>query len=316
MKFKKTLIIGINESKLTADYWSLIGNLTQTRIMLSKDSPEISNHIKTADCLLVNFGVKVDKEMIDNAPNLKYIGALATAYNKIDSAYAASKGIAVCNIPDYSTEAVAEFAFAVILEYIRDLERAKKQAREGNYSESTFFHVYEIKGKKFGIVGLGSIGRRVAEIALGFGADVRYWSRTRKPEYEAKGIKYQEAEKLLTECDFISLNLAHTKETEHFLDNKRISKIKKGAVVINLAPMELVDISALANRLEKGDIIFILDHSDELSPEQAKQLAKYKNCIIYPPIAYTTKEATLKKQDVFVGNIENFLRGIQKNKVN
>jgi len=309
-------MLGFEKSNLEQEYWNRINNITEELSILPKDSSDILNHLSTADCLLVKLGAIVNKETMDNAPNLKYIGMFGTGYGRIDTQYATSKGITVCNIAGYSTEGVAEFAFAIILEYIRDLERGKKQAREGNYSESTFFNVSEIKDKKFGVIGLGKIGGRIAEIALNFGADVRYWSRTRKKEYEMKGIKYQEIEDILAECDFLSLNLMLNKETEGFLSGEKIQKIKSNAIVINLAPMELVDIDALANRLEKGDITFILDHSDEMTQEQLNKLKKHENCIIYPPIAYTTKEATLEKQKMFVNNLENFLKGKPTNKVN
>ena len=316
MKFKKILMIGFNKDDLAQEYWGRIKNITGELVMLPKDSSDILTHLSATDCLLVKLGATIDKETMDNAPNLKYIGMFGTGYGRIDTEYAASKGIIACNIAGYSNEAVAEFAFAIILEHIRALERGKKQAREGNYSESSFFNVYEIKSKKFGVIGLGKIGSRIAEIALGFGADVRYWSRARKEEYEAKGIKHQDIDSVLKESDFLSLNLTQNKETENFLNEERIQKIKLGAVVINLAPMELVDIDSLANRLGKNDIIFILDHSDEMTPEQLNRLKKYKNCIIYPPIAYTTKEATFEKQKMFVANLENFLKGSTTNKVN
>lgn len=316
MKFKKILVIEIKENYLKPEHWGRIDKLIEKRVMLLKDSPEILKELETTDCLLVDLIVPVDKDRIDRAPNLKYIGTYSTGYGRVDDQYAAKKGVTVCNIPGYSTEAVAEFAFAAILEHIRDLERAKKQAREGNYSESSFFHVYEIKSKKFGVIGLGRIGGRIAEIALGFGADVRCWSRTRKKEFENKGVKYQEVEKLIAECDFLSLNLALNKDTKGFLNDKRIQKIKPGAILINLAPNELIDLNALEKRLGKGDMTFILDHTDELAPEQAKKLSKYKNCIMYPPIAYTTKEATVEKQEIFVRNIENFLKGTPINKIN
>lgn len=317
MKFKKILTIGISESSLDTNYWKKIDNLTEKRISLPGDSSEIKKQIADADCLLVNpFVFKVEKQLIDVAPKLKYIGVLATAYGKVDYEYAATKNITVCNIPGYSTEAVAEFVFGAILESLRGLGRAKKQAEKGNYSESTFFNTSEIKGKKFGIVGLGRIGSRVAELALAFRADVRYWSRNRKKEFEVKGIKYQKVEKLLSESDFISLHLAFNKETETFINKDRISMIKSGTLFLNLAPNELVDLDALEKRLAKGDMVYIMDHSDELTPEQAKQLSKYKNCIIYPPIGYTTKEATVEKQEIFVGNLEDFLKGTSKNKVN
>ena len=92
--------------------------------------------------------------------------------------------------------------------------------------------------------------------------------------------------------------------------------IKPGVTVINTAPMELVDIPALEKRLKKDDITFILDHSDELDPAVTKRLLKFDNCILYPPVAYTTKEATKLKQDIFVSNLENFLNGKPTNKVN
>lgn len=317
MKFNKILTIGISETGLNSDYWKKLDNLAEKRISLAKDSLEIKTQLKDTDCLLVNpFAFKVDKEIIDMAPKLKYIGVLSTAYGKIDYEYAATKKITVCNIPGYSTEAVAELAFGAILDHIRDLERAKTQARKGDYSETTFFNTSEIKGKNFGIIGLGRIGSRVAELALAFGSNVFYWSRNRNKEFENKGIKYHDIDKLLAECDFISLHLAFNKETELFLNENRIVKIKSGAVLLNLAPNELIEYNALEKRLVNNSIVYIIDHTDELTPAQSKQLSQYKNCIMYPPIGYTTKEATANKQEIFIENIKSFLKGSPINKVN
>ncbi|MBI3036385.1 hypothetical protein HYY73_01325 [Candidatus Woesearchaeota archaeon] len=316
MKFKHALMVGYGDGDFKPEEWELIDRLCAKRTLLPKDSLEIPRHLQNTDCLLVKLGAAVGKETIELAPNLKYIGMLGTGVGRIDRAYAASKGIAVCNIAGYSTEGVAEFVFAVLLEHVREVERAKKQAREGNYSESSFTGT-ELKGKPFGIIGLGRIGKRVAEMALkGFGADVRYWSRTRKPGTEQIGARYQEIETLLRECDFLSLHLEFNKQTAGFLNIDRINSIKAGAVFVNLAPMELVDINALVKRLVKGDITFILDHSDELTEEQAKLLSSYKNCIMYPPVAYTTKEATEAKRKMFIDNLANFLSGKPTNKVN
>ncbi len=314
-KFKKILTIGINKFALDSAYWQRIEALTEKIVNCDKDSPEIKDELADTDCLLTGFGIVVNKEVIDSAPNLKYIGVLATAYGKVDVDYARSKRISVCNIPGYATEAVAEFVFAIILGHIRETERGKKQAKEGNYSEAGFSAI-EIKNKIFGILGLGRIGSRVAEIALGFGADVRYWNIDRRKEFEEKGIKYENADNLIPECDFLSLHFAQVKDTENFLNKERIQKIKKGAVVINTAPMELVEVDALAARLSEGDITFILDHSDEMSQENINKLSKFKNCIIYPPIAYITKEARIAKQEIFVGNIESFLKGLPMSQVN
>jgi len=317
MKFKKILTIGLSESSLSADYWKKIDALASKRISLAKEDSNIKTQLKDTDCLLVNpFAFKVEKEHIDAAHGLKYIGVISTAYGKVDYNYAATKNIAVCNIPGYSTEAVAELAFGVVLEHIRELERAKRQVKAGDYSESTFFNTSEIMSKKFGILGLGKIGSRVAELAKAFGADVYYWSKNRKKEQEDKGIKYVEVEKLLSMCDFISLHLAFTNDTRSFINDARIKKIKHGAMLLNLAPNELVDFEALDKRLSNGDIWYIADHTDEMTPEQIKLLSKHKNCILYPPIGYTTKEATIAKQEIFVSNIEGFIKGNPINKVN
>ncbi len=315
MKFKKILTVGIGEASLDPEFWKKVDSFAEKRVSLPKDSTEIKKHLVDTDCLLTGFGITADKETIDSAQHLKYVGVLATAYGKVDVDYAKKKNIVVCNIPGYSTEAVSEFTIAAILDIIRDLERGRKKATDGDYSGSGFSSI-EIKNKVFGILGLGNIGSRVAEIALGFGADVRYWSKSRKKELEAKGIKYEDADTLISKSDFLSLNFAQTKDTENFLNEKRIHNLKKGAVVVNTAPMELVDISALDKRLGNNDITFILDHSDETKQEDLKKLSNHKNCIIYPPIAYSTKEARIAKQEIFVSNIENFLKGSPKNIAN
>ena len=132
MKFKKILTLGIAEPKLDSKYWKFMDSFAEKRISLPKDSTEIKKHLSDTDCLLINpFVFKVDKEIIDTAPNLKYIGVLATGHGAVDSTYATTKNIVVCNIPGYSTESVAELAFAAILEYIRDIEHAKNIAGGG-----------------------------------------------------------------------------------------------------------------------------------------------------------------------------------------
>lgn len=304
MKFQKALLINISESALDKEYWELFDELIGKRVSVSKDSPDILKELPDADCIFTGFGVLITKEMIDVASNLKYIGAYSTAYGRIDIGAAAARDIPVTNLAGYSTESVAEFTIAILLEHIRDLETGKVRARKGEYSEEGI-NAREIRGSVFGVIGLGHIGNRVAELAHGFGAQVKYWSHHKKDV----SYVFEEIDTLLAECDFLSLHLAEMPETDGFLDAYRIEKIKKGAVVINTAPMELVDISALENRLKKGDITFILDHSDEMSKEDLAKLSAYKNCIIYPPIAYITSEARKAKQEMFISNINNFLEG-------
>jgi len=310
MKFNKILLVGYNGNELDDAYWKRIDALTKEKAFIPADDSKLNDQLKHADAVLVKLGGKVSKEMIDSAPNLKYIGMLGTGFGGIDVGYASSKKITICNIADYATEGVAEFTFGVILNYLRELERGKNQAKDGDYSEATFTGT-EIKGKNFGVIGLGNIGKRTAALAQVFGAKVSYWSKNKK-----EGFEYQEIENLLKTSDIITLNLALTQDTKGFLNKERLQLIKKGALLVNPSPMELVDVDALMVRLKQGNISFILDHSDEMTEEQLAKLKSFENCVVYPPIAYTTKEATQLKKGIFVGNLENFLKGKPTNKVN
>jgi lactate dehydrogenase-like 2-hydroxyacid dehydrogenase len=315
MKFKKLLAYNVNKSTaLDPQSWRKIESLTDKVVFVSKDSPQLNKELKDTDGILVAFGTVIGKSEIDAAPFLKFIGVMATAFGKIDVAYAKKKRIVVSNLKGYSTESVAEFIFAAILEHARGLEEGKKRGKVGNVSEAGISAI-ELKNKIFGIIGLGTIGQRVAEIALGFGADVRYFSRTRKKNLEKKGVKYEPLTKLISHMDILSINLAQTKETEGIFNKKILQKIKSGAIIINTAPMELVNLDALEERLKKKDITFILDHSDEMNEKDLKTLLKYQNCIIYPPIAYISREAAENKRRITVENVEAFLEGKPQNVV-
>lgn len=314
MKFKKILLLGINETALSKEGWSKLDALAEKRVNAKPEDPQLKSQLADADCLLSGFGVKIDKGIIDAAPNLKYIGVFATAFNFVDTAYAKTKGIAVCNVAGYSTEAVAEFVFAALLEYLRDLEGSKKLGRDG-VNEPTGALGGELKGKIFGIFGLGHIGGRVAEIALGFGADVRYWSRNRKPEMEAKGAKYEAADDLIPKCDVLSFHFAHTPETANFMSRSRISKLKKSAILVKTISAETFDLDALEEKLSKGEVSFIFENDEEVPKEIFQRLSKYKTCLFYPSNAFATKEAMSRRQDIFISNIENYLNGKPSNKV-
>ena len=313
--FAKALFLNFEEGNLKPEYWKRIDKIIKGKVLLKADSPDVKKHLKDAEALLLKHGMVADKALIDTMPKLKFIGILATAYGRIDIPYAKKKSITVCNVPGYATEGVAELVFAVLLDHIRMISRAKLQAKQGNYSETAFMGT-EIRGKSFGIIGLGRIGRRVADLALdGFKANVSYWSHKRKPDAERHGIRYMDANKVIATSQFLSLHMVYNPKTEKFFDSKRIQLVKPGTVVVNTAPMELFDIDALEKRLKRNDITFILDPSDELSPADAKRLSKYENCILYPPIGLMTEEATRLKQEILVANLENFLKGKPTNKV-
>lgn len=312
MKLQKVVCLGFSGSELEEPYWKELDGLVGNHVLVANE--EGLSEALDAEGLLVKLGAKVGKDLIDKLPNLKYIGMLGTGYGGIDTAYAVSKDITVTNIADYATEAVSEFTFGILLEYLRDIAKARTAAKNGNYSDD--FTGGEVKGKRFGVIGLGDIGKRTALLAQAFGADVCYWSRNRKDEAEQSGIKYCELDDLLANSDIITLNLALNPETEGIINAARINSLKHHAIVINPSPMELVDFGALAERLQKNDIVFMLDHSDEMTEEQLTALQPLEHAIVYPAIAYLTREAGQLKKRIYIDNLKNFLDGKPTNKVN
>jgi lactate dehydrogenase-like 2-hydroxyacid dehydrogenase len=310
MKFKKAVLVEIEDYSLDKDYWSKLDKVIESRVSVSRKDPNFLKTVADADCLLVGFQIDIGKDVIDAMPSLKYIGVLATAYGTIDFAYAASKNIPVCNLAGYSTEAVAEFTITMILWQIRQLDEGINRARKGNYGFDGM-SARELKNSEFGVIGLGSIGNRVAELAAGFGANVSYWSRHKKEN----SFKYKELDDLLKTSDYISVNVAETPETTNLLNKDNLSLIKSGAILINTVPPPVINTDDLAIRLAKGDITYIFDHADEMTKEDLAKLNANKNCITLGSIGFITAEARKNKQEIFIGNIKAFLEGSPQNAV-
>lgn len=312
-KLYKIICLDFTSYELDPSYWSQIDHLCETKIFVSKSDLNDAL-LRDADGLLVKLGAKVDQLLLERMPRLRYIGMLGTGYGGVDTDAARKQGVVVTNIADYATEGVAEFTFGMLLGHIRDLEVARSRVKSGDYSDQGYRNT-EIRGKTFGVIGLGNIGRRTAEIAQVFGAEVIYWSAHRKPDAEKRGIRYVEIDELLSRADILTVNLALNKQTEGFLNRQRLKSIKKNAIVINPSPMELVNFKALTGRLKRKELTFILDHSDEVPTEQMGVLGTFSKCIVYPPTAYMSEEASQLKKQIYVDNLANFLKGEPTNKV-
>ncbi|TAL14413.1 hypothetical protein EPN95_03070 [Patescibacteria group bacterium] len=308
--YKKAVLVNIAEPALDKEFWDQLDTLVETKVLLSRDDPNLQAELSDCDCLLLGFQVDTQKDIIDAAPNLKYIGVLATAYGTIDLPYAVSKNILVTNLAGYSTEAVAEFTLAILLYQMRNIEEGIKRGKAGSFDESGI-RARELKNSQFGVVGLGSIGNRVAELAAGFGANVSYWSREKKDS----SLAYKTLDEILSTSDYISINVAETAETQNLLNMENISTIKAGAVIVSTVPPSIIDNVALAKRLEAGDITFISDHGDSMSDSDLELLKKYENVILVPGIGYITDEARQLKQEIFISNIKAALAGAPTNVV-
>lgn len=310
MKFKKAVFVNIAERDLDKEYWDKLDELYEQKVLLTRDDPKLMDELKDAEALMLGFQVPTGKEIFDAAPNLKLINILATAYGTVDLDIAKQRNIPVCNLAGYSTEAVAEFTIAILLYQIRQLGEGVKRGKAGNY-DFEGMSARELKNSKFGVVGLGSIGGRIAELAAGFGANVSYWSRARKDV----PFEYKELQDLLADSDYISLNVAQTPETENLLNEETLALIKPGTVLISTVPPEVVNTDALAARLAKGDITYISDHGDEMPEPELAKIKSFQNCMLLPAIGFITTEARINKQEIFIANAKAALAGQPQNQV-
>lgn len=305
VRFARIVMLDFAESDLEPEDWSALGALTLELQRCRSVDPELRARLRDADCLLVQLGVAVTAEMLDAAPRLRYVGVFGTSTGRIDAG-ASARGIAVRNVPGFSTEAVAELAIAIALDHLRDLTRARQQAARGDFSEPTRLG-RELRGRRVGVLGLGAIGRRVAEIAgRGFGAEVRYWSRTPRPD---AGIPRLEIDPLISGSEIVFVHLALTPQTRGLLDAERIARLEGAALVVLLAPPELVDMSALVARLEDRTLYFATDHGDEMDPRDLEALRGIDACGLYPPVGYGTGEARAARRAGFLAEIGRFLSG-------
>jgi lactate dehydrogenase-like 2-hydroxyacid dehydrogenase len=314
MSFGKIIALGIDENRLDSKYWEQAKKLGKEFKNAATINELNAHDWQEMDCLLVPLNGMVDQTMIKQAPKLKYIGTLATGFDKIDIQTAKARGITVTNVPGYSTNAVAEFVFGAILEQLREFSRAKAEGKKGNYSDEPFEGT-EVTGKTFGIIGLGAIGGKAAEIANGFGCQTIYWSRNRKNEYESKGIRYEELDKVIETSDFLSIHLLANAETEGIINAERIRKMKRGAFILNTCNTTLLDLETLIQRLQNRDIHYITMAS-RTKLEVVARLNALDHAVVYPPITYKTKEAHILRQEIFVHNLKAFLNGKAQNVVN
>lgn len=272
-----------------------------------------------ADIVLTNK-VIIGKAEIEQLPHLKYIGVLATGYNVVDIKAAHERGIIVTNVPAYSTESVAQMVFAHLLTVTNRTEHYAIQNRKGRWTNNPDFSysdtlLTEIAGKTIGIVGLGNIGKRVAQIALAFGMKVKAFT-SKAAETLPDGIQKADMQELFSTADVISLHCPLTDNTKHLINADTIELMKKTAIVINTGRGPLVDDQAVADALEDKRIAaYCADVLTEEPPRVDNPLLKQQNAYITPHIAWATVEARVRLLQVAIENVRAFLSGTPQNVV-
>jgi glyoxylate reductase len=256
-------------------------------------------------CLLTD---RIDAEVLDAGSALKVVANIAVGYNNIDVAACRARGIVVTNTPDVLTNACADFTWALILGITRRLGEAERQLRRGEWAGWALDHMLgmELRGKRLGLVGVGRIGRAVAERASAFGMSVAYTSRTRAP---LAGAEHLPLDHLLASSDVVSLHCPLTPDTRHLIDRKALTKMKRTAYLINTARGPVVDEAALAwalgQRLIAGAALDVYENEPAVHPE----LLTLENVMLIPHIASATTETRTAMADLAASNVLAVLAG-------
>lgn len=284
------------------------------------DDNEILKRIGDAEIVLTNK-TPLDEHVISTAPNLKYIGVTATGYNVIDTEAATKANIPVTNIPTYGTDAVAQFTFALLLEITSHVGLHNQLVHDGRWSSNPDFTFWakplmELQGKTLGLIGFGSIAKKVAEIGHAFSMNIIFYNhrpKTDLPNY----VKQVSLEELYQQSDIISLHVPQTPETTEMINQKAISQMKDGVILINTARGGLISEKDVADALNDGKIAAAGVDVVQKEPIPADSpLLSAKNCYITPHIAWAPRETRNRLLGIVVDNLLAFLNGEKLNVVN
>ena len=266
---------------------------------------------KDADILMI-ANMPLSGEVIRACKNLKFIDVAFTGVDHVDLAAAKEMGVKVSNAAGYSTQAVAEIALCMMLSLLRNIPQVEERCREGKTKDGLVG--CELRGKTVGIVGAGAIGCRTAELCHAFGCKVLGYKRHVKGD-EPSFIEFVSLDELLSRSDIVSLHCPITEDSKHLINAQTISKMKKGAYLINTARGPVVDSQALADALNNGYLsgagIDVFEKDPPLDTDHP--LLHSKNTIVTPHVAFASAESMIARADIVFDNIEAFLSGNQKN---
>ena len=274
---------------------------------------EIPERVKDADVLIVNK-IAINEQTIGTAKNLKLVCVTATGTNNLDKEYLKKRGIAWRNVAGYSTESVTQHTFALLFYLLEKIRYYDDYVKDEKYINDTVFthfaeHFNEVNGKTWGIIGLGTIGRRVADIAKAFGARVIYYSASGRAAQE--GYEQVDFETLLSTSDIVSVHAPLNEYTKNLMNQGSFAKMKKTAIFLNLGRGPIVVEQDLYEALETGEIAAAgLDVLCEEPMSETNPLAKIKDSkklIITPHIAWASVEARNRLMQIIVEQIREFL---------
>lgn len=303
--------LGIPQEKLTA----MVDRAVAGRMEVvawdnrAEDIPTLIERSKDAEAVVLsNF--KYPREVLEQCPRLKLVCVAFTGVDHVDVAYCKERGITVCNCAGYSTVAVADLVFGMAIVLARNLIPCDKTVRQGGTKNGLVG--FELEGKKFGVVGTGAIGLRVARIAQAFGCRVYAYSRSRKA---IDGVEYVDLNTLLSMCDIVSLHVPQNSETVGLIGADQLARMKKGAFLINTARGPIVDSQALADALKSGHLGGAGVDVFEMEPPVPEDhpLFGAPNIIVTPHVAFASAQAMEKRAVIVCENLDAWLNQAPKN---
>lgn len=300
--------------------WDSLASLGELTVYDRTPAEKIVERIGDAEIVFTNK-TPVSRETLDACPSVKYIGVLATGYNVVDYVAAKEKGIPVTNIPNYGTEAVGQFAIAMLLEICHHIGHHNNAVHEGRWENNEDFCFWdypliELAGKTIGIIGFGRIGQVTGRIAKAMGMKVIAYD-VNQSDSGREIAEYTDMDTLLRTSDVIALHCPLFPETEGIINKDTIAKMKDGVIIINNSRGQLIAEQDLADALNSGKVYAAA--VDVVSSEPIKgnnPLLKAKNCIITPHISWASKESRQRLMDIAVDNLRQYLNGNPVNVVN
>ena len=308
---------GVNPGDLS---WETLEALGDVEVYPRTAPEDVIDRCFNAEIILANK-VVINKQILVSLPRLKYIGVLATGYNVVDVDTASDLDIIVTNIPAYSTDSVVQMTFAHILTMTNRVEHYTQQNRNGRWSNNPDFVYWdtpliELAGKTMGIVGLGNIGMKVAQLARCFGMEV-YAFTSKASSLLPEGIQKTTFEGLLSVSDILSLHCPLNRSTREMINASSLAKMKEGALLINTGRGPLVNEADVAEALRSGHLGgYGADVMCQEPPAEDNPLFSAPNAYITPHIAWATFEARKRLIAIAVGNVKAFIDGNPVNVVN
>ena len=303
--------LGVSQEKLRETVDGMLGAAVEASYFdtRSEDPEVLAERAKGADCVVLS-NIRFDREIISRLPDLKYINVAFTGVDLIDVEHCRERGIRVSNCAGYSTAAVADLVFGMVIDLARNILPCNEAVRAGGTKNGLVG--FELEGKKFGVIGAGAIGTRVLRIAQAFGCETYAYSRTVK---EIEGVMFVSLETLLSECDIISLHVPQNASTIGMIGEKEFAMMKPTALFVNCARGPVVDSAALADALNSGRIagaaVDVVEKEPPIDPDHV--LLKARNLIATPHVAFASAQAFEKRAVIVCENLKGWLEGAPVN---